>query len=151
MPFVNVEDRREYRRKCFQINKVRFNEDSVRWKKANRDRYLSTQVRYKESSFKVFLRQSLYRVNKQKHECSIDLNYLLNILEQQKEYCAITGLPLLHEQNSLYSVSIDRIDSSKGYVPGNVQLVCKFVNLGKSVHSNDEVRAFISAVRAIKA
>ncbi len=44
-------------------------------------------------------------------------------------------------------MSIDRIDSSKGYVPGNVQLVCKFVNLGKSGHSQVEVLGFFDRLR----
>jgi hypothetical protein len=41
------------------------------------------------------------------------------------------------------TVSVDRIDSSKGYVPGNVQLVCKWVNLAKQDYSNDDMEAVL--------
>ena len=37
-----------------------------------------------------------------------------------------------------YNISIDRIDSSKGYIKGNIQLVCGIVNVMKSDSSEDE-------------
>ena len=42
--------------------------------------------------------------------------------------------------------SIDRIDSSKGYVRGNVQIVCNWYNLAKHELSETEVLAFCRAV-----
>lgn len=51
----------------------------------------------------------------------------------------ITKIPMEHKPNTLKTVSVDRINSDKGYVPNNIQLVCKFVNLGKSIYSNEEV------------
>ena len=38
------------------------------------------------------------------------------------------------------NVSIDRIDSNVGYIPDNVQLVCKIVNLMKHIMNLDELR-----------
>jgi adenine-specific DNA methylase len=49
---------------------------------------------------------------------------------------AIAAGLLTSEQQSRFP-SIDRIDSSKGYIPGNIQLTTKRYNLGKS--SNDVV------------
>jgi len=51
-----------------------------------------------------------------------------------------------HVFNSLKTVSVDRIDSSKGYVPGNVQLVCKWVNLAKQDYSNEDMLAVLKEV-----
>jgi hypothetical protein len=45
------------------------------------------------------------------------------------------------------AASLDRIDSTKGYIAGNVEFVCRFVNLGKSDLSREEVMKFIAAVR----
>lgn len=54
---------------------------------------------------------------------------------------------MTHKLRDLFAASIDRIDSAKGYVAGNVQLVCKAINLAKSAHSNDEILDFVTAVR----
>jgi hypothetical protein len=40
----------------------------------------------------------------------------------------LSGLPLLIEANQTTTVSLDRIDSSIGYVRGNLQLVTAVVN-----------------------
>jgi hypothetical protein len=63
---------------------------------------------------------------------SVNEDYLHDLWNQQDGKCAVTGLPM--EQHSGvgsrndYRGSLDRIDSSKGYVPGNVRWVCWFVN-----------------------
>jgi hypothetical protein len=36
--------------------------------------------------------------------------------------------------------SLDRIDSSLGYVPGNVRMICLILNLAKGSMSDDEFR-----------
>jgi len=62
--------------------------------------------------------------------------YLIEIYEKQKGICAVSGITMTHASYGTrdvtnkypYNISIDRIDSSKGYVPGNVQLVCCIIN-----------------------
>ena len=108
----------------------------------NSDNYRSRHSRqnkeYNERSFRNFLKARLCRVS-WKHPKNITLNYVLEILKQQNELCAISGLPMAHIFGSPYSISIDRIDSKFGYVRGNIQLVCKWVNLAKSTYSNKEI------------
>ena len=57
---------------------------------------------------------------------------------------------MTHTRNSLFDVSIDRIDSSKGHVRGNIQLVCKFINLGKGTHTNEDTLLMLSAIKLAK-
>ncbi len=45
---------------------------------------------------------------------NINNSYLKELWEQQNSLCAITGLPMYHEPNHLYSGSLDRIDNSLG-------------------------------------
>jgi hypothetical protein len=56
---------------------------------------------------------------------------LLYLWGKQDGRCAYTKLPLLAAANQFNTVSLDRIDSSKGYVVGNVQLVCAAINVMK--------------------
>lgn len=63
--------------------------------------------------------------------------------------CALTGLPFHTDRGVTrhpFAISIDRMDSSKGYTLGNVRLVLLAVNLAMS-HWGDE--AFRSIARAL--
>jgi hypothetical protein len=74
-------------------------------------------------------------------ECSIDVNYLCNIWESQKGLCAITEWQMtmrLADGVVSTNASIDRIDSNYGYIPGNVHLVCRCVNVAKHDLTMDE-------------
>lgn len=62
----------------------------------------------------------------------ITMEYAWQLFLEQNQKCALTGLPLCmncrlgkEEENT---ASLDRIDSSKGYVLGNVQWVHKEIN-----------------------
>jgi len=69
----------------------------------------------------------------------VTIDDLLILLEKQNYKCALTGMDIIvvNEQrdgvvlNSQTTASVDRIDSSKGYILGNVQWVHKDVNIMK--------------------
>ena len=80
------------------------------------------------------------------------LKYLLEVVQENK--CKITGLPIRifnkKECKTLYdSASLDRIDSSIGYIEENVQWVCLGVNYMKMNFSNDELIKTISLIRSV--
>ena len=80
---------------------------------------------------------SRYRAKLQNREHNIDTKYLRAIYEQQKGLCAISGIQMEVRgkgcaSEAPYSISLDRIDSDKGYIEGNVWLVCTSINLMKS-------------------
>ena len=55
-------------------------------------------------------------------KCDLTIEYLLDLYAQQGGRCFYTGLELSPEANHDRTLSIDRIDSSVGYVKGNVVL-----------------------------
>lgn len=65
-------------------------------------------------------------------EFSITIEYLWDLFLQQERKCAFTGEELYfnktYRTKTNRTASLDRIDSSKGYVPGNVQWVHRDVN-----------------------
>lgn len=76
-------------------------------------------------------------------EFKITREYAWNLFLQQERKCIYSGLELnfpIHYkelQSSNYTASLDRIDSSKGYIEGNVQWVHKWVNVMKNQLSHD--------------
>lgn len=68
----------------------------------------------------------------------IDAKYAWELFLSQNRKCAISGLPIgfsTNCQGKHSSASLDRIDSSNGYVKGNVQWVYKKINMMKQDYS----------------
>lgn len=74
-------------------------------------------------------------------EFSITIEYAWNLFEKQKGKCALTGLPLIFNKTfksqTDRTASLDRIDSSIGYIEGNVQWVHKWINYFKKNIPNE--------------
>jgi hypothetical protein len=64
---------------------------------------------------------------------SISIKYLHDLFEKQGRKCRYTGekITLPKSKKESYTASLDRIDSGKGYIKGNVQWVHKDVNIMK--------------------
>lgn len=80
------------------------------------------------------------RAKKANIEFSITKEYLWELFIKQNRKCALSGTDLFLDlpRNAPYSASLDRIDSSKGYIEGNVQWVHKSVNIHKLDMDNEE-------------
>ena len=75
---------------------------------------------------------------------NVDMNFLSKLFVKQDSKCAISGLELILETSlcrgkgkSNITASLDRIDSSKGYIKGNVQWVHKHINIMKNKFDNN--------------
>lgn len=77
------------------------------------------------------------RLRNQEYDPEVDWEYLFELWDQQNGLCAYSGLPLSIEANHPHVVSLDRVDSSKGYVKGNLQLVSWMVNKMKQDFGED--------------
>lgn len=92
---------------------------------------------------KSMLRTANRRSSKFNEECDLDEEFLMNLLELGK--CRVTGIefdmsaPPKGMKCNPYSPSIDRIDSSIGYLKSNVRLVIWQYNLMKGEISDEEI------------
>jgi len=82
---------------------------------------------------------------KKKRTKNINVNItkqdILNLYNKQNRRCALSGYKMTHTGRlrkkqkcrimNYYNISVDRIDSNKGYVVDNIQLVCAFINRAK--------------------
>ena len=92
--------------------------------------------------FKNLLRSSKRRFK----EVDIDLPYLKELWEKQQGICIYSGVALTLQHykkhvndNPIYNASLDRIDSSKGYIKGNIQFVSQCINYCKNTMSHEQM------------
>ncbi len=88
-----------------------------------------------------FWKRIKFSAKERGHEFFITKEYSWNLFLKQNRKCALSGDPL--KFNTTLSskdgnASLDRIDSSKGYVEGNVQWVHKEINNMKQTYSQDK-------------
>lgn len=88
-------------------------------------------------------------VNKFKHKAEkrkiffseeITADFVKDLILNQKCKCALTGAKLYFRNLTDTNISIDRIDSSIGYIRTNVQIVTKQVNVCKHILTNDQFK-----------
>lgn len=77
---------------------------------------------------------------------AIEFDYLADLLTSQEFKCALTGWDIDAKNVAKNTASLDRIDSSIGYVEGNVQWVHKMVNMCKQQYTQEEFLSMCDAV-----
>ncbi len=106
------------------------------------------------SCFRYFINKSKSR--NRYDTPNINVQYLKELWEKQTGICPYTKLKMILPKNtmayhskescSLKRASLDRIDSSKGYIKGNVEFVCYAINLAKNSFTRDEMKEFLKEV-----
>lgn len=114
------------------------------------------QKKHIESSYQNFLKDRLLQSEKRAkikgflHTITID--DLLHIWDLQRGLCSYTHSSLQHTvghayyNKNPYAVSIDRIDSTRGYTLDNIQLICGHVNTMKGQLTESDFFEFVHAI-----
>lgn len=121
---------------CFNSNKNGVNNNSWRG--------------YKEIPASWFTRFRNY-AKKKNSNFEIELEDIWVLYERQNRKCALSGLDIDFTRmgtgtRAVYTASIDRINSKKGYTKDNIQLVHKDVNIMKNAYDQDY---FVEVCKAI--
>jgi len=100
------------------------------------------------SPYRSYLRAAKRRQKECGREVDITLDDLVAKWKDQKNgKCAYTGIQLQHphyttRNNPIYTASLDRIDSSKGYTRDNIQFVSIAVNYAKNEMTHEDTQEF---------
>lgn len=79
---------------------------------------------------------------------NLTFDYLLKLYNLQKGRCKLSNITMnVGKLGCPENLSIDRINSSVGYIQGNVQLVCVGINYMKNSYSNEAAKDFINKIR----
>ena len=136
-------DKQTYRKEYYQKNKEREKANAKLWKNNNPDKvkqhnkksrlrqqtdgdaFLSDIFSKMKSSAKSRAKGRVIPVKVTKED-------IKRLIINSNGKCALSGLKLTIVRNNPFKASLDRIDSSKGYINGNIQVVATCVNIAKS-------------------
>jgi len=113
------------------------------------------QIRYKHKYTQAYVSRSPVNFmktllnKKRRKEYGLTIETLNEIYDKQKGICAVSGEIMTYSRldgRTRSNISIDRIDSKKGYEKENIQLVCHIANVIKLDMTNDEFEYWISKI-----
>ena len=87
------------------------------------------------------------RAKDSKRECDIDISDI-----EIPEYCPYLNIKLSTDKKDCYNdnyYSIDRIDSSKGYVKGNIQIISRIANTMKNNATIEQLLIFAENIKKL--
>lgn len=129
-------------------------------KDCQRDRYYKQRNKLFEDdelALRYKLQQALKGTRRRSKEKNmyndLTLDYLMYLWEKQDGKCALTGIQMtykFYEGRVNTNLSVDRIDSTKGYSKDNVQLVCMAANQMKNDLSMSEFLELCGAVLSLE-
>ena len=140
---VDKEYQKEYHKKWYQDNKVRLKPIQAEYVKRNRVKIYASVAAYRsktpENKVKFLVRAAKDRAGRFGREFSIGIGDLKPFPDK----CPLLGIDLNYTGTGKatgYSASIDRVDSSKGYIKGNVRIVSRRANIIKLDATSTELR-----------
>lgn len=95
-------------------------------------------------------RYMLRSCKKRFKECTLTLEDIKSKWEEQKGICPYTGFKMelrtyaKQTNNKLMQASVDRIDSNKGYIINNIEIICLCINYLKSDFTKEQVTEFLT-------
>jgi len=87
---------------------------------------------YKDISLTYFT-SCIYNAQSRDIEFNVSIEYIWDVFISQDRRCKLSGVPLTFStKKEKHTASLDRIDSTIGYVKGNIQWVHKIINRMKT-------------------
>lgn len=82
--------------------------------------------------------------------CNVTAVDLLELFQKQNGRCYWLGIPMVVSEikRDPRRPSVDRLDTSRGYVHGNIVLTCQFANMGRSTFGAEDFRVFIEELKS---
>lgn len=94
------------------------------------------------------LNEIIRRAKRRDPSHNLTMDYLIDLWKEHNQRCALSNIPIMFDAPDFVQMaSLDRIDSSVGYIVGNVQFVSCSINWAKSTMSDDRVRDLIKLIR----
>lgn len=143
-------DRIEYYKKDSYKNTLQkwYNKNKEKIAQESKNKYIEN---CKNAGLKIVYNNIQNTSYKRKYEFNITIDYLYELWDKQDGKCYYTLVEMINSAGNRIpnQVSVDRIDSSKGYVKDNIALCCQSINYAKSNYNEEIFRDFLNKVKSI--
>jgi len=113
----------------------------------NKERNKRAQTNGIEYNINAILKEIKKRAKQYNREIDIDISYLVELYDKQNGICPYTGCEMSFNINTFDRLSLDRIDSNKGYIKGNVRWCCWIGNNMKQNMTLEQMKEWISDIQ----
>lgn len=122
--------------------------------KGNIQNLVSNNRKDEYTPYRWFVLRAEHRAKNKNRDCNITVEFLKELWGKQKGICPLSGWELNLPKDTRIgwktsdpkNASLDRVDSSKGYVEGNVRFIAVMANFCKQVFTDEDVINFCKAV-----
>jgi len=117
-------------KRCWIKRTTQWIKENPEKRRLSRQRYFSKKHSTLEGRYAGW--KSAVEKKRTKTQWEVDLIFIKYLYKKQNGRCFYSGKDLTMEARSEYVISLDRIDSSKGYLKNNVVLCCADINFMKN-------------------
>lgn len=105
----------------------------------------------KLDEFSLF-RQHLRRAKRRKYFCNLTLEEMKEVWDNQNGICIYSNVPLIpasykEENNPIYTMSLDRINSNIGYIKSNIQFISIAMNHLKHKMTHEQMLEILQILK----
>ena len=132
---ANREKTREKARKYNAANREKRKEYNRKWHEANREKLKEYERRRHAANPFSRTQQMMKTRSKRKGlDFNLDKEYIEQLWDDCKGICSMTGVSMKKNStvNDPFVMSVDRINSKKGYTKDNVRLVSRWYNVSRN-------------------
>jgi hypothetical protein len=135
---------------CSRICVGKNNVNNLMYVKSDYD--ISQHANNRKDEYTKF-RYHFRNIGKRNKEVDVTLEDLKSIWETQNGKCTYLGIDLVLsnyskiQRSPVYSASLDRIDSTKGYIKGNIQWISRAMNNLKNDMSHEDMLEIINLIK----
>ena len=103
----------------------------------------------KKSRDYISSRIRMHKMRDTKHglDCDISTDMILDLYNRTDGRCYFTNIKMACYKHSCFSISIDRMDNTKGHTIDNVRLVLKSINRAKRDYDDENFSSWLDDIR----
>lgn len=139
------EERKAYFKSWYDRNKEKARLASKKWRDKNKEKVSRMKQEWKQNNpQKNLWSNAKYRARRVGIEFNLEISDIVI-----PEFCPYLGLKLTSEKLKGHldtHMSVDRIDSSKGYVKGNIEIISYRANVMKNVATKEQLITFARSI-----
>ena len=147
MPYKDKERRKENSKQYRLKNKERLDHAKKVWYEQHRDRVIETDRVWRKTHPQLYLYiRSKESAKRRNVEFNLDVEDI--IIPRVCPYLGIELIIMPARKDRNMAASLDRIDNTKGYIKGNIEVISLLANMMKRDATKEQLLKFAESIRS---